>query len=77
MKNAFLAALAIVLLSTQGQAAPASNEAPPSLRDEIRADRAKAKAEFENGPKERPWDRDADGTRPWDRKEPPRPKDKE
>jgi hypothetical protein len=74
MKNAFLAALAIVLFSTQGQAAPASNEAP-SLRDQIKTDRAKYKAEFENGPKERAWDRDANGIRPWNRKEAPPPKE--
>jgi hypothetical protein len=74
MKNAFLAALAIVLLSTQGQAAPASDEAP-SLRDQIRADRAKSKAEFDSSPTQRAWDRDANGKRPWDRKEAPLPKE--
>ena len=74
MKNAFLAALAIVLLSTQGQAAPASPEVP-SMHDQIRADRAKANAEFDSGPKERAWDRNAKGERPWDRKEAPPPKE--
>lgn len=74
MKKAFLAALVIVPLSTQGQAAPASKEVP-TMRDQIKSDLARSKAEFENGPKERPWDRDAKGERPWDRKEAPPPKE--
>jgi hypothetical protein len=72
MKNAFLAALVIVPLSAHGQTAPTSEEV--SIQDQIKNDRAKSKADFENGPKGRPWDRDANGKRPWERNEPPLPK---
>jgi len=41
------------------------------MHDQIKTDQAKSKADFESGPKERPWDRDANGRRPWDRKEAP------
>jgi hypothetical protein len=37
-----------------------------SIREQIKAARAKEKADEENGPKERPWDRDAEGRRPWE-----------
>jgi hypothetical protein len=37
------------------------------IREKIKADRAKAKADEESGPHERPWDRDSDGHRPWER----------
>jgi hypothetical protein len=74
MKIAILTALAIVPLSTQGQTAPASKDIP-SMHDQIKIDRAKANADFESGPKERPWDRDAKGERPWERKEAPPPKE--
>lgn len=45
--------------------------APPnkeelSTRDQIKAIRAKEKADEATGPKERAWDRDARGKRPWD-----------
>jgi hypothetical protein len=74
MKNALLAALLIVPLSSQqAQTAPASKEAP-SVHDQVKTDQAKSKADFESGPKERPWDRDANGKRPWERKEAPLPK---
>jgi hypothetical protein len=38
-----------------------------ALREQIKADLAKAKADEENGPKNRFWDRDVDGKRPWER----------
>jgi hypothetical protein len=41
---------------------------PLSANDQIRADRAKANAQEEGESKKRPWDRDADGKRPWDLK---------
>jgi hypothetical protein len=41
----------------------------PSIHEQIKADRARAKADEENSTKTRSWDRDADGRRPWD---PPR-----
>jgi hypothetical protein len=40
-----------------------------SVRDQIKADRAKEKAEEKDGPQARAWDRDANGKRPWDFKE--------
>ena len=45
------------------------------MHDQIKIDRAKANSDFENGPKERAWDRDAQGKRPWDQKYVPRPKE--
>ena len=75
MKIVILTALALISLSTQGQTAPASKDIP-SMHDQIKIDRAKANADFESGPKERPWDRDANGRRPWDQpKEVPAPKE--
>jgi hypothetical protein len=38
---------------------------------EQKADWARANKDAENGPKDRPWDRDADGNRPWNRKDAP------
>jgi hypothetical protein len=70
--------LLLLVISPEGQAANALSPAPdaPSTREQIKLDRAKAKAEDENGPKTRFWDRDADGKRPWDRsKEIPLTKD--
>jgi hypothetical protein len=72
MKIALIAALLSLPLSVHGQTAPVSQEAP-SQRDRIKAEQAKSKADFDNGPKERFWDRDANGNRPWDRKEAPLP----
>jgi hypothetical protein len=42
---------------------------------ERKADWARANRDVENGPKARPWDRDAEGNRPWDRKDAPPPKE--
>jgi hypothetical protein len=44
---------------------PVPNELP-SIHEQIKADRARAKADEENDSKARYWDRDADGKRPWD-----------
>jgi len=38
---------------------------------EQKADWARANKDAENGPKDRPWDRDANGNRPWNRKDAP------
>jgi hypothetical protein len=67
MKIALLATLLTAPLPTHGQTVPVSKEAP-SMRDQIKIDQAKSKADFESGPEERPWDRDANGRRPWDSK---------
>jgi hypothetical protein len=57
-------------ISTSAQAqvaiAPVPNDLQ-SIREQIKVDRARAKADDEDGPTARPWDRDRDGKRPWDR----------
>ncbi len=64
MKIVFLVTL--LAISAEAQAATAPTPEPPSIREQIKADRAKYKADEENSPKARFWDRDADGKRPWD-----------
>jgi hypothetical protein len=67
MKIALLVMLLAIPASAQGQVATAPvPKEPLSIRDQIKADRAKAKADDENGPTARFWDRDRDGKRPWD-----------
>jgi hypothetical protein len=65
----------LLALSTSAQAQVANKPAPsdlPSIREQIKADRARAKADNENSPTARSWDRDRDGKRPWDTsKQPP------
>jgi hypothetical protein len=43
-----------------------------SIRDQIKARRAREDAEEINEPPGRPWDRDAEGKRPWERVDNPR-----
>ncbi|QPF94964.1 hypothetical protein [Bradyrhizobium commune] len=45
--------------------------ADPSIRDQIKADRARQNAEAKDASQARPWDRDANGKRPWEPKDPP------
>jgi hypothetical protein len=52
-------------------ASPPSPKGELSIVDQIKADRAKQKADEQNDSTARAWDRDADGKRPWDRKAPP------
>ena len=68
MKVALLVTLLVTSTSAQAQVstAPVPKD-PPSIREQIKADRARAKADDENGPTARFWDRDRDGKRPWDR----------
>ena len=47
--------------------APVSPKEELSVRDQIKAARAKEKADDVRGPKDRWWDRDAEGKRPWDK----------
>jgi hypothetical protein len=54
----------------QSSAAPVP-KAELSIKEQIRAARAKADREEEASPKGRSWDRDANGRRPWDRQETP------
>jgi hypothetical protein len=68
MKTALVVTLLAITISAQGQVATAPvPKDDPSIREQIRADRARAKASDENGPSARWWDRDRDGKRPWDR----------
>ena len=68
MKIALLVTLLVISASAQGQVATAPvPKDPPSIHEQIKADRARAKADDENGPTTRPWDRDRDGKRPWER----------
>jgi hypothetical protein len=69
MKIVLLLALALGSSAAQAKdaAAPTPKE-PLSVREMIQENRAKAKAEEDKEPKERFWDRDADGKRPWDPK---------
>jgi hypothetical protein len=66
MKIALLLTLLAIATSAQAQVAPDPKDLS-SIREQIKADRAKAKADEENGPTARFWDRDRDGKRPWDR----------
>lgn len=67
MKIELVVTLLAISTSAHGQVAtaPVPKDAP-SIREEIKADRARAKADAENGPTARFWDRDRDGKRPWD-----------
>lgn len=63
--------LTVFVVAAEGSPVAVPNEMP-SIREQLKADRAKAKTDEENASKARFWDRDADGKRPWDRpKEPP------
>jgi hypothetical protein len=68
VKIALLLTLFAIAPSAEGSpvAEPVPNEIP-SIHEQIKADRAKAKADEQNDSKARFWDRDADGKRPWDR----------
>jgi hypothetical protein len=61
-------ALVVVLLaiSVEGQAATAPIQEPLSIREQIKADRARIQADEESAPKARFWDRGTNGKRPWD-----------
>jgi hypothetical protein len=72
MKTALLMMmLAIAPVARAQSVVPPVSKDALSMSEQIRAARAKADREEETGPKERFWDRDADGKRPWDRKEIP------
>ncbi|WP_298877744.1 hypothetical protein [uncultured Bradyrhizobium sp.] len=72
---------AILIVAFVGLFSPANAETntppkdDPSIRDQIMAERAKYKQDLENSTTKRPWDRDANGERPFDRKFDPMPRD--
>jgi hypothetical protein len=64
--------MALAALSTLAGSASAQ-DAPPkevSIRDQIKADRAKDDVDNKTSGVARPWDRDSNGKRPWDKKGP-------
>jgi hypothetical protein len=69
MKTILLVALIVVSSAASAEIASAPTKAPAelSVRDQIKAQRAKEQADEKNGPPQRSWDRDADGKRPWER----------
>jgi hypothetical protein len=68
MKIALAMTLLAISTSAHGQVATAPVPKDlQSIREQIKTDRARAKADDEDGPTARPWDRDRDGKRPWDR----------
>jgi len=64
MKIALLVTL--LTIASEGQAATVPVPEPLSIHEQIKADRARIKADEENASKARSWDRGADGKRPWD-----------
>ena len=69
--------LTLLAIAPSAEASPVAQPVPsefPSMHEQIKADRAKAKAAEENDSKARYWDRDADGKRPWElpRETPPK-----
>jgi hypothetical protein len=73
LKIAFLIASLSMFAPASGQTVTPPKE-DTSARDQLKAERARDKAEFEGSSKERPWDRDKNGDRPFERKEAPLPK---
>jgi hypothetical protein len=69
MKSFLLVVLTVACSAATAQVAPAPTKAPAelSIRDQIKAQRAKEQLDERNGPSQRAWDRDANGKRPWDR----------
>jgi len=55
----------------QTTAATTAPKADPSIRDQVKADRDKERAEAKDASQARPWDRDANGKRPWERQDQP------
>ncbi|MGL9616764.1 hypothetical protein QRQ56_02075 [Bradyrhizobium sp. U531] len=63
--------LAVVLLTTLpafAQTEQPTGKLPLSDREQVKSDRAKAAEEEKSSTAARPWDRDAEGKRPWERK---------
>jgi hypothetical protein len=72
--KASLLAVTLALWSSAAQTADSIIPEKPeaSMHDQIKAARAKEMMDEKNAPSERPWHRDANGKRPWERKEPPK-----
>ena len=64
---AALFAMLLAMAPVAAQASEAQPKPPVTDREQVQADRAKAAAEEKSAPTTRPWDRDANGKRPWER----------
>ena len=67
----FIAIAALLAMAPAlAQTGVPSTPAKPALsdREQVKADRAKAAEDEKGTTTARPWDRDADGRRPWERK---------
>lgn len=65
----FIIVAVVTTLPVLAQTTPPT--APPLTdRERVQADRAKVADDEKVAPITRPWDRDADGKRPWERKSP-------
>ena len=69
---AALLAILLALAPVAAQTSEAQPKPPVTDREQVQADRAKAAAEEKNAPTTRPWDRDANGKRPWERSSVPK-----
>lgn len=69
---ALLAMAPVAMGPVAAQTSQAQPKTPPTDREQVQADRAKAAAEEKNAPTARPWDRDASGKRPWERSSAPK-----
>jgi len=57
----------VFAIASSAEGSPAAESVPneiPSIHEQIKADRAKAKTDEQNDSKARFWDRDADGSGP-------------
>ncbi|MCK1360026.1 hypothetical protein [Bradyrhizobium sp. 199] len=63
----FLIAALLAMGPVAAQTSDAQPKPPVTDREQVQADRAKAAAEEKSAPTIRPWDRDANGKRPWER----------
>jgi hypothetical protein len=66
----FIMVALLIPFPALAQDIPSPSKARPTDREQIQADRARVLAEEKNAPTARPWDRDPDGKRPWERKTP-------
>ncbi|WP_245453675.1 hypothetical protein [Bradyrhizobium sp. AC87j1] len=66
----FIIVALLTTLPALAQTAPIPTQ-PLTDRERVQADRAKAAQDEKVAPMTRPWDRDSDGKRPWERKSKP------
>jgi hypothetical protein len=66
----FIIVAVVTTLPVLAQTTPVPTAPPLTDRERVQADRAKVADDEKVAPITRPWDRDADGKRPWERKAP-------